>query len=448
MEDSDSETVTPIKNVKNFAQGELSKESVYLLLEKDTLDVAYDMLNQVFRATQKSIDKELQQISKLYGTLLKMKSKAAADDRMQLKAKLDRCKERITKLYQQEEDCLVALKQKIACIEYDNFDERFDRLLVDHLATNGFYETAIQYLKQGNEYTSKMYSALQSDVEFATRIDKDLHAQDITSLQEWCTANRVRLKKISPPSTLEYRLGIYEMLKIAEDESKIAAINYARANLKLAPITESSTTSEVEIFNECDKLLKTALSTVTFSIPALPNALPCTLLEHIQDEFSYKRLRSIFHDEFAKIYRVQKDFAKICRVQEDSAGLTTFQLVCMTGLASLKTQHCRDPDKSQMFKQCQTGHLFGEQNCPVCSEVFAKLRHKLPNAHIQHSKLLDPLSGELIGDNPIILPSTHHIYSLQTINNLLYDPKENKVRCPLTGAGIERGALERIFIMG
>ena len=82
--------------------------------------------------------------------------------------------------------------------------------------------------------------------------------------------------------------------------------------------------------------------------------------------------------------------------------LTVFQRICMTGLAALKTQHCREEDKTQMFRPSQTGHLFGEQNCPVCSQVFRDIKKNLPNAHIIGSRLLDPITGEPIDDNPVI----------------------------------------------
>lgn len=230
------------------------------------------------------------------------------------------------------------------------------------------------------------------------------------------------------------------MLRISKEVGKVDSIKYAQQNLKIVEPGEGAGMAEVEHYELCGRLLKKALSSVTFSVVNVPMALPCTLIEHIQGEFSYDKLKEIFQEEFAKIYKVERD---------QPGGLTSFQKVCMTGLATLKTQHCRETDKSQMFKPAQTGHLFGEQNCPVCSEVFAKLRHKVPNAHIVHSRLLDPISGEPIQDNPIMLPSTRHIYSLQTINTLLCDQKQtNSVTCPLTGAKIDRGLLERIFIMG
>jgi hypothetical protein len=450
MEDMSDNPPPAVQKLKNESKP-CSQSTI--IIEKPTLDIAYDLLNQNFRATDKQIMKELQTVSANYAKLVKQKN-SKPSDKEALKMKILKVKTKIENLYNSEQSCLDSMTKKVDCIASDDNESRFNRLLLDHLATHGYFKTAEEILKKAEVGSSFYNSALYQEVLFAQKIDKDLSEECLESAQEWCVSNRTRLKKLSPPSDLEYRISIYEMLKISRDVGNVEAIKFAKTRLAM-PGLKSETKNdrnsekspnekslqETVHQEQCHELLKTAMGFI-----ALQNIKTPGTKQKCESKFSYRVLREIFQNEFARLYKVQKISCCEMGVQNGSQ-ITPFQRICMTGLAALKTQQCKDDDHTLMFNSTQTGHLIGEQNCPVCSPVFSSLKNQVPNANIIGSRLLDPITGEPISDNPVVLPSSYHIYSQSTVNSLLFDGKDDTIFCPITRVKIPKNGPERVYIM-
>jgi len=450
MEDTSDNPPPAVQKLKNEFKP-CSQSTI--IIEKPTLDIAYDLLNQNFRATDKQIMKELQTVSANYAKLVKQKN-SKPSDKEALKMKILKVKTKIENLYNSEQSCLDSMTKKVDCIASDDNESRFNRLLLDHLATHGYFKTAEEILKKAEVGSSFYNSALYQEVLFAQKIDKDLSEECLESAQEWCVSNRTRLKKLSPPSDLEYRISIYEMLKISREVGNVEAIKFAKTRLAMPGLKSESkndknsekspnekSLQETVHQEQCHELLKTAMGFIALQNIKIPGTK-----QKCESKFSYRVLREIFQNEFARLYKVQKISCGDAGGQNGSQ-ITPFQRVCMTGLAALKTQHCKDDDHTLMFNSTQTGHLIGEQNCPVCSPVFSSLKNQVPNANIIGSRLLDPITGEPISDNPVVLPSSYHIYSQSTVNSLLFDGKDDTIFCPITRVKIPKNGPERVYIM-
>jgi len=290
-------------------------------LEQKTIEVGYELLNQVFRSSQKAIDRELQDLSKSYAALLKSDEKNDPKKIMSLQKKIAKYKLTIEKLYEDELSCYECLKRKISDIQStDTTGKRFERLLIDHLLFHGDFDKAVILLKSSaNDYSK---TELDSAV-LARTVDRDLSVGDLTSIKSWCEFNRVRLKKIN--STLEYRIGLHEALSISNSD-KIESIKFLTKNYKPQSLEQQ------ELLQSC------------LGVMALP------LLKNSQ-EFSNESLRKYFHLELARVGK-----------NSDEKSLSIFQRIVMTGLSVLKTQHCKESDKSQAFHPNQTGHIPPTQN--------------------------------------------------------------------------------------
>lgn len=457
MEDMSDNPRGAVRRCGNESKHQPCSQST-IIIEKPTLDIAYELLNQTFRATDKRIMKELQTVSAQYAKLVKQKN-LKPSDKEGLKLRILKVKAKIENLYYSEQSCLDSMTKKVVCVSSDDNESRFNRLLLDHLATHGYFKTAEELLKKAPENSSFYNSALYQEVMFAQRIDKDLSEENLESALEWCVSNRTRLKKLSPPSDLEYRISIYEMLKISREKNNVEAIKFAKTRLAMPVLKTESKNSNEKSHNEksqnerslqetvhqeqCHELLKTAMGFIALQNIQIPGTK-----QKCESKFSYRVLREIFQNEFARLYKVQKvNCGEAGMKNPGHSQITPFQRICMTGLSALKTQHCKDDDHTLMFNPTQTGHLIGEQNCPVCSPVFSSLKNQVPNANIVGSRLLDPITAEPISDNPVVLPSSYHIYSQSTVNSLLFDGKDDMIFCPITRVKIPKNGPERVYIM-
>ena len=68
----------PIENKLELKKALKCSQSI-LIIEKPTLDIAYDLLNQNFKATEKQIMKELQTVTSSYAKICKQKSLKSTD---------------------------------------------------------------------------------------------------------------------------------------------------------------------------------------------------------------------------------------------------------------------------------------------------------------------------------------------------------------------------------
>ena len=336
-------------------------------------------------------------------------------------------KRTINSHYCAEEECLKLMKEKINSIRSDDIENRFQRLLLDHLISNGFYDTALVLLETSDASQAHSgVSQFSNEITYAKKVNLDILNDNFETALEWCNNNSTRLRKID--SCFEYRLKIHEMLNnyrndliinnLSQQDAFINAINYSRLHLKL-PKNQPK-------IEECNNLLKTAMGLLTIN-----SENP----EYLK-EFSSQNLQQIFQTEFSKLLKSNKQ------------GLSVFQRICCTGLSSMKTRHCRESDRSNMYDKSQVGHIHGETNCPVCSFCFNGIQKSIPTAQISQSKLRDPVTGCCINEETYVMPTTKHIYGKSTIDRILYDKDMEKVVCPITGTFCQQEDLKRVFIMG
>ena len=71
----------------------------------------HDLLNQIFRASQKSIDKEINFISKIYASIVKLKDNSDSNSKdlakiNSLKKQLEASQKEVNRLYDGEQACL------------------------------------------------------------------------------------------------------------------------------------------------------------------------------------------------------------------------------------------------------------------------------------------------------------------------------------------------------
>lgn len=346
-----------------------------------------------------------------------------------------------TLIYAGEEECLNILKEKLVAIKSDTIENRFHRLLLDHLISNGFYETAL-ILLETNTPNFHHPSQFAIEITHAQKVNQDILNNNFETALEWCQANAARLKKIN--SNFEFRLKIHEMLHTfsqqKEENLEIAflnAIEYCRKNLQNFETTAANSSQNAAQnsgearsvdpnFETNHQLLNQAMGLLTFKAED-----PVYL-----EKFSQNTLQEIFQQEFSKLLKANKQ------------GLSIFQRICCTGLAAMKTKHCKETDRSNQFHPSSVAHLHGETNCPVCNSCFDGIQKCIPCAQISQSRIKDPITGVNITDLPYLIPSTKHLYGKATIEHILYDEKQKKVACPITNGYCKQEDLKRVYIMG
>lgn len=375
------------------------------------------------------------------------------------------------------------LKQKIHSIQSDDVQARFQRLLLDHLISHGFYETALILIEnEKSKKTNCDFHQFSNEINFAKKINADILNNNFETALEWCNSNSSRLKKIG--SFFEFRVKLHEMMRNFEEQQKIGAdhesaflfaVEYARKNLQVPeyenlcegdgsigiygdsavvfhqkdgticsePSIRNSKQSDPAYINlilrqniqECQELLNISLGMMTFNNhnkSAIDNLYTA---EQIY-QFSNENLQKLFQIEFSKLLKYNRN------------DLSIFQRICCTGLASMKTKHCKEQDRSQMFHKSQVAHLHGEINCPACNKIFTEIQKYIPTAQISTSKLRDPITGKDITDCAYVIPTTKHLYGRDSIDKILLDPQTGKLQCPITGALCDENYLKRVYIMG
>eukprot|EP00357_Protocruzia_adherens_P036642 CAMPEP_0115021862 /NCGR_PEP_ID=MMETSP0216-20121206/31162_1 /TAXON_ID=223996 /ORGANISM="Protocruzia adherens, Strain Boccale" /LENGTH=283 /DNA_ID=CAMNT_0002394345 /DNA_START=33 /DNA_END=881 /DNA_ORIENTATION=+ len=222
-------------------------------VEHPFIRVPYECILQTFRVGKKTVEKE---ISSLYTQLngLKTKKGISKDQLLNtldgylrkieaLKIKLNEYRDEELKLYAKLNKRLTHLKkvessataEKSNQINYHRI--RLDRIIVDYLLRQGFYECATQLVDESN-----IEDFVDIDIFLtANKIVLSLEARSCTEALAWCATNKSKLTKNK--SNLEFKLRIQEFLELVKQNMYQEAIGYAK---KYFPIYSEEHLHEIQ----------------------------------------------------------------------------------------------------------------------------------------------------------------------------------------------------------
>jgi len=380
-------------------------------VEHPFIRVPYECILQTFRVGKKTVEKE---ISSLYTQLngLKTKKGISKDQLLNtldgylrkieaLKIKLNEYRDEELKLYAKLNKRLTHLKkvessataEKSNQINYHRI--RLDRIIVDYLLRQGFYECATQLVDESN-----IEDFVDIDIFLtANKIVLSLEARSCTEALAWCATNKSKLTKNK--SNLEFKLRIQEFLELVKQNMYQEAIGYAK---KYFPIYSEEHLHEIQ-----EAMLMLAIGK--------------TSLDKAQTMMSDDRwndLIELFKFENFQLYSFTAE--------------PMMNIILQSGLAVMKTQLCEDTDM----------HL---DECPICStDEFQKIIEDLPYAHNQHSSLVCHISGEIMDEHnpPNMLPNGY-AYSERALLEMA-EKDDGNITCPQTGEVYKVKELRKVYI--
>eukprot|EP01137_Pigoraptor_chileana_P011367 Opistho-2@62104 len=383
-----------------------------ITLEHPLVKVPFESLNNVFRKSQKVLEKELSTAASWMNELTskpERDSKAAVDT---LITRLTSLKRKFEELSMEEEVCLESCRVRLEHLssyggkgpasaspaEAQKMWEktRLDRYLVDYMLREGHYETARKLAKGANV---EEYVDIDLFVE-AQKIEDALLRHDCTQALAWCADNKSRLKKIK--SSLEFDLRVQEYVELVRKGDRVAAISYAKKFL-----AQNADTNMAEI--------QRAMALLAFSADT--------------DHPVYKRL-----------FDVNRWYALVDEFRHDSFvlnSLTTEPLLAITlqaGLSSLKTPMCFREDSKN-------------PNCPVCMPALNDLAKELPSSHRVRSSLVCRITGKPINeDNPPMVLPNGYVYSQAALTDMA-KLNDGDIICPRSKDRFRLSDARKVFIM-
>lgn len=237
------------------------------------IKVPYEVLNKKFRAAQKTLDRELNQIQNVAMELETGLSTSTAGDitrligdvvkRLQvLKRKADEsiadelsagyeCKRRLDHLRESETSPTASVEIKLATKNQWR-KTRLDRMIVEHLLRLGYYESAEKLAEH-----SKITDLTNLEIFKVSReVEEDLRIKQTAKCAAWCIDNKSKLRKIS--SNIEFELRVQEYVELIRADRRLDAVKYAR---KWFPAFENDQLSEIR---KCMALLAFPVTTGRF----------------------------------------------------------------------------------------------------------------------------------------------------------------------------------------
>ena len=387
-------------------------------IEHSALIVPYECLNRSFRNAQKVLDREVSHVNSANDKINKLSSKT--QQQVSLKESCKELDELLKKLHslrsksqealQQEQQRLGNLHDRVTYIKEQASgkrnivwkNNRLNRMLVDYLLRNGYYDTAAVMARNSN-----VENVVDIDLFIvAKNVEGSLLKKDLSTCLQWCHANKSKLKKLQ--STLELNVRIQEFVELIRSKQRLNALLYAKKHF-----TGGSSTDDYVAVPE---IHKTVMALLAFK--------PDTQIERYQKLFDPSRWGLLI-----------KQFRKEKLALHQLNPQSMLEIVLQCGLASMKTPHCFHEDETK-------------NDCPVCNRLFNKLAKPLPFAHSSQSRLLCHISGDCMNENnhPLMLPNGN-VYGEVSLNQLASESESNTIVCPKT---LEEYALEevrKIFIM-
>jgi len=274
--------------------------------------------------------------------------------------------------------------------------QRLDRMLVDFMLRQGYYQAASQLIN----LHPQLPQLVDLDIFLAAKKVVDgLNRRDCTEALKFCIENRTKLRKIK--SSLEMNLRQQEFVELVRKEALHEAIAYARKHL--APIALTHL-----------KLIQRVMASLAF-----PASTPCPTYKWLFDEQRWDDLIKEFKADHYSLH-----------------SLSNEPLICLNlsaGLSALKTKQCYRPENQNL-------------SCPVCVPEFGELASKLPYSQHTHSSLICRITHlKMDEDNyPMVLPNGN-VYSKIAMQEMAAADDE-RVTCPRTGATFKYSQLRKAFI--
>jgi macrophage erythroblast attacher len=383
-------------------------------LEHPFIKAPYESLNKIFRNSQKVIEKEISQVISSVNEIHRKKDQISKEEAYQtldkLVTKLQSLKRKLQETNKEEQQLIQRCKTRLEHLDMISDVEmrvtngetqrrwykiRLDRIMVDYLLREGFYNTAIMLAKDSN-----ITELVDIDIFLAAKKVVDtLSKGDCKEALKWCVDNRSKLKKIN--SKLEFKLRLQEFIELVRTNSLMDAIDYSRKHL--SPFAETHL-KEIQI----------AMATLAFR-----KETTCDRYKELFEINKWKELVNQFQSDNNEIYNLT------------SQSLLTRNLTI--GLSALKTWNCYNP---QEFIP----------DCPICTPSFRILAKDVPVAHHTHSNLVCRISKENMNDDnpPMVLPNGY-AYGFNALCEMA-DNNGGKITCPRTGQVFDFDQLRKAFI--
>lgn len=395
-------------------KGEFSHESL-LQLEHPFLKVPFEQLNKAFRSSQKLIEKEMQNLTNTITESLEKATTGTMDQNEALKLidnliqRIQNAKKRFTECQKEESQALersemrlVHLEEmmKIETVESDAYqrwnETRVDRILIDYMLREGFYETA-STLARENQITELVDIDLFIN---SKKVEKALKNGSCAECLQWCNDNKSKLKKLE--STLEFNLRLQEYIELIKQNRLHDAISYSRKHFP--PWVDTH-------MKEIQKAM--------------------VLLA-----FPYHRPNNKFYVEYYSPKRWEQLIEQFRNDNFKLYSLTNQPLLSMTlqaGLSALKTPMCYMDENKNL-------------NCPVCNFQMGELGRALPYSHHNNSTIVCRISGEIMNENnlPMVLPNGY-VYSTKSLEEMALQNK-GYVICPRTNERFKFAELRKVYI--
>ncbi|GAM20646.1 hypothetical protein SAMD00019534_038210, partial [Acytostelium subglobosum LB1] len=381
-------------------------------LERHLLKAPVESINKSFRQSQKMLEKEMTTVVTAINDLNKKKNNLSKDDAKttidKLLTRMQTLKRRVEETRDDEDAQIKRFKTRLDHLrgvcnnhsdQYINQEfnvKRVDRILVDYLLREGYYDTAIKLAD-----TSNITELVDIDVFLSSKkVISGLEKHDCTEALAWCNENRSKLKKID--STMEFSLRIQEFIELVRANKVGPAISYARQHL--APIAATNI-----------KEIQVAMATLAFR----------------HDRTSHEKYTDLFDME-----RWNDRIRQFKRDNYNVNSLTSRSLIdisLQSGLSVLKTEQCEDEETMNV-------------NCPLCDADFSRLAEPLPVSLQSHSSLICRITGELMTDDnpPMVLPNGNVYCRNAMVEMAAHD--DNIITCPRSGAKFNYAELRRAYI--
>jgi len=412
-------------------------------LEHPTLKVPYEILNKKFRSAQKVLDREVSHVTGSLTELDRLLSDGGQLDRVGLAQQLDNIKEQLVQLKSKGGES-VGEEQKVAeichkraehlkegCIGMEESTDpgpatvqqkmwrkiRLDRMLVEYLLRQGFYNTAIQLAQsEGLQDLTNIEVFLT-----AREVEQSLAMGDVSKCLNWCHENKSKLRKMK--STLEFNVRLQEFIELVKTGNKLEAVRHAKRHL-----ATSEDCGHLEIVQQAMGLLAFPLDTV---------------LQPYKDLLDTARWQSLIEQFRGENYRLHQ-----------LSSQSMFTVALQAGLASLKTPHCYKQTHFVIsglpgIMQELRPRAGPERNpeCPVCQPALNTLAINLPYAHCSQSRLVCNISGRSLNENnqPMMLPNGY-VYGEQALVEQATQ-NEGQVICPRTKEIYSLKDAEKVYVM-
>ncbi|KAJ1974014.1 GID complex subunit containing RING finger motif [Dimargaris xerosporica] len=387
-----------------------------LAIEQSFLRVPHEQLKKSYRQSQKHLEKDLGAVSHAMDDLRqRVTAKTVDSDTAQpaldsmlnrledLKRKLQDTKTdeeefiRRSKLRAQHLNALYEISS-YESPEYQSWSRtRLSRFLVDYMLRKGYHESAVQLAKTEQIEAFADLELFQQ----AAQIEKSLAAQSCAECLQWCSDNKVALRKIK--SSLEFDLRLQEFIELARRRQIQSAITYVRKHL-------------VPWIDTHAKQVEQAMGLLAFN--------PKTSCEPYKRLFDPERWQALIQHFREANYALH--------ALPEPAPL---HLTLQTGLSAFKTHQCNHQIDTNI-------------NCPVCQkETLGKLAQTLPFSHHVNSTLVCRVTGEIMNeDNPPMRLPNGRVYSLKALQELASEHK-GKVVCPLTSQVFSMADAKKMYIL-